>query len=342
MAATHMNFIQISCYRLIFSILGVAVLCWIPLGCSPPQGERAGVQKNVSGTATGPVSQPASPAPHQVVEYKLSGEVRKVDKEAKEVTIHHREIKGFMDAMTMPFRLDDSAVLDELRPGDEVEGRLRVERQNGVIRDYQLSELTVTKPVLPPALVLDLSGPTPKLITRPKLLEPGEPVPDFTMTGQDGKSFKLSDLRGHVVVLTFIYTRCPLPDFCPYMDRKFADLAQSLSTFPRRAEAVRLISISFDPDHDTPEILRKHAQTRGATPPLWTFAVATHDQLSRIAAPLGLVYGPGKNEIIHNLCTAVVDQQGKLARLEVGTQRNKWLSADLLKTVYSFISPVYH
>ena len=71
---------------------------------------------------------------------------------------------------------------------------------------------------------------------QPKRLEPGEPVPDFTMTGQDGKPFKLSDLRGHVVVLTFIYTRCPLPDFCPLMDRKFADLAQTVAAFPRRAE----------------------------------------------------------------------------------------------------------
>ena len=153
-----------------------------------------------------------------------------------------------------------------------------------------------------------------------------------------GRASSLSDLRGHVVVLTFIYTRCPLPDFCPYMDRKFADLAETLATFPRRAEAVRLLSISFDPDHDTPEILRKHAQSRGATAPLWTFAVASHEELARVAPGLGLIYGPGKDEIIHNLCTAVIDQQGRLTRLEVGTQRNKWSSADLLKTVYSLIS----
>jgi protein SCO1 len=276
-----------------------------------------------------------------VVEYKLSGEVRKVDKDAGEVTIHHQAIPGFMQAMTMPFHLDDPTVLDDLQLGDEVEGKLRVERENGATRDFRLHDLTVTKPAPAPPLVLDLSGPTPQIRTRPKRLEPGEPVADFSMTRQDGKAFKLSDLRGHVVVLTFIYTRCPLPDFCPYMDRKFAELAQSLAAFPRRAEAVRLLSISFDPDHDTPEILRKHAQTRGGTPPLWTFAVASHDQLARVAPSLGLLYGPGKDEIIHNLCTAVIDQQGKLARLEVGTQSNKWSSADLLKTVYSLISPVH-
>ncbi len=171
----------------------------------------------------------------------------------------------------------------------------------------------------------------------PKRLEPGDPVPDFALTGQDGKSFRLKDLRGFVVVLTFVYTRCPLPDFCPYMDRKFADLAMSISAFPDRAAKIRLLSVSFDPDHDTPEILRKHARIRGAMPPLWQFAVASHAELAKITAPLGLVYGPGKDEIIHNLCTAVIDQQGRLARLEVGTQRNKWSSADLLKTIYSLI-----
>ena len=267
----------------------------------------------------------------------LKGEVRKVEKDAREVTLRHEAIPGFMEAMTMPFHVENPATLEDLRPGDQVEGKLRVERKNGEISNYQLLDLTVTKPALAAPLVLDLSGKSPVLRARPKRLEKGDPVPDFTMTGQDGKPFKLSDLRGHVVVLTFIYTRCPLPDFCPLMDRKFADLAQSIAAFPDRARQVRLISVSFDPDHDTPAILREHARIRGAAPPLWTFAVASHEQLARVAGPLGLIYGPGKNEISHNLCTAVIDQEGKLARLEIGTQRNKWTSADLLKTIYSML-----
>jgi protein SCO1/2 len=242
-----------------------------------------------------------------------------------------------MEAMTMPFHVEDPRALEDLRPGDQVEGKLRVERKNGEVSNYQLLDLAVTKPALAAPLVLDLSGKSPVLRARPKQLEKGDPVPDFTMTGQDGKSFKLSDLRGHVVLLTFIYTRCPLPDFCPLMDRKFADLAQSIAAFPDRARQVRLISISFDPEHDTPAVLREHARNRGAAPPLWTFAVASHDQLTRVAGPLGLIYGSIKNEISHNLCTAVIDQEGKLARLEIGTQRNKWTSADLLKTIYSML-----
>lgn len=274
----------------------------------------------------------------QVKDYVLKGEVRKVDNEGRQVTIRHDEIPGFMAAMTMPFRLEDQALLEELKTGDQVEGRLIVEFEDGQTRDYRLTDLVVTKPALAAPMVLDLSGGAPKLHTAPKRLKPGDPVPDFTMTKQDGESIRLSDLRGNVVALTFIYTRCPLPDFCPLMDRKFADLARSIEVSPARAARIRLISVSFDPDHDTPEVLRKHALIRGAAPPLWTFAVASHEELSRIMGPLGLIYGPGKNEILHNLCTAVISPEGKLVRLEVGTQSNKWSSADLLKTIYSQIT----
>ena len=104
--------------------------------------------------------------------------------------------------------------------------------------------LTVTKPALPPSSTLDVSGGIAQLRPRPKRLEAGDPVPDFTMTGQDGKPFKLSELRGYVVVLTFIYTRCPLPDFCPLMDRKFADLAQSIGGFPARARRIRRATLN--------------------------------------------------------------------------------------------------
>jgi protein SCO1/2 len=273
----------------------------------------------------------------EVKEYTLKGEVRKVQKEAGEVMIRHEAIPGFMEAMTMPFRLEDPALLEDLNPGDRVEGKLRVEFADGQTKDYRLKDLAVTKPALAAPLGLDMGGGAAKLRPGPKRLEPGEVVPDFAMTDQDGRSLRLSDLRGYVVALTFIYTRCPLPDFCPMMDRKFADLARSIEAFPERAKKIRLLSISFDPDHDTPEVLRKHAQIRGGAPPLWTFAVASHEELARIMGPLGLIYGPGKNEIVHNLCTAVIDPTGRLARLEVGSQSNKWSSADLLKTIYSQI-----
>ena len=184
---------------------------------------------------------------------------------------------------------------------------------------------------------LDLSGGAVQVKTVPRMLEVGESVPDFAMTTQEGETLNLSDLRGKVVALTFIYTRCPLPDFCPLMDRKFEELADRIGAIAGRAEHVRLLSVSFDPEHDTPEVLRKHAENLGARPPLWRFAVASHGELGKVAAPLGLTYGPAAGEIIHNLSTAVIDPQGRLVRIDVGASSRGWKSADLLKVIYSRI-----
>ncbi|ODT97816.1 MAG: hypothetical protein ABS79_06905, partial [Planctomycetes bacterium SCN 63-9] len=242
----------------------------------------------------------------------------------------------------------DLQLLNKLKVGDKVEGTLHVEEANGLVKDYALKNLSVVTPAAesnsadeatPPQqeLVVSFAGGSPTLKVKAKTLEVGEAVPDFEMTGQDGKTFKLSDLRGNVVGLTFIYTRCPLPDFCPLMDRKFSELSQKITLSPKRASHIRLISLSFDPEHDTPEVLRQHARIRGANPPLWSYAVASHGELAKIAPRLGLVYGPGRDEIMHNLCTAIIDPEGKLARLEIGTSRNKWEATDLIKTIYSLI-----
>jgi protein SCO1/2 len=229
-------------------------------------------------------------------------------------------------------------MLAKLRPGDHVEGTLRVQRSEGAVIDYEIRDLSVTTAARPvPAIAPNISKKQALLRDQPRRLEIGDPVPDFTMSSQDGKTVKLSDLRGYIVVLTFIYTRCPLPEFCPLMDKKFSELAQRLSAFPGRANKIRLISLSFDPEHDTPDLLRKHAQVRGATPPLWSYAVASHAELAKIGASLGLFYQPGDTEIAHNLCTAIIDSEGKLARLEIGTERNKWSSADLQKTIYALL-----
>jgi protein SCO1/2 len=280
---------------------------------------------------------PAKPGPVETVDYSLTGIVRAVSPGNGQVLIYHREIPGFMKAMAMPFEPADPAILEVLRVGDEVEGILHVEKQDGAVRDYKLRDLKVTKPAPAKTLVVDVSKGKALLRENPPRLQVGEPVPDFTMTGQDGKPFKLSDLRGKVIALTFIYTRCPMPDFCPMMDRKFSELAQHLGAFPNRSKDIRLISLSFDPEHDTPEVLRKHAVMRGAVPPLWSYAVATHEELAKIAPRLGLFFGPDGQEIAHNLCTAIIGPDGKLARVAVGRVPNAWGTAELLKTIYPLL-----
>ena len=307
-------------------------------GTRRPSGKPATATKAGNDAASAPPNRtPAPPGAVESTDYTLRGVVRSVAPESGRVMISHEDIPGFMKAMTMPFQPADESILGLLRPGDHVEGVLHVERQDGAVRDYQLRDLKVTKPAAPRALTLEVSKQKVQLLQPPPRLKMGEAVPDFLMTGQDGRTLKLSDLRGKVVVLTFIYTRCPMPDFCPLMDRKFSELAQRLRVFPNRAKDIRLISLSFDPENDTPDVLRKHAEIRGATPPLWGYAVASHEELARIAPRLGLFFGPDGKEIAHNLCTAIIDPEGKLARLEVGREPNRWETADFLGTIYGLL-----
>src|SRR5262249_3991373 len=157
---------------------------------------------------------------------------------AGEVRIKHEAIPGYMSAMTMPFSYKDRSLLEDLRPGDEVEGLLRVGSD-----DSELTDLTVTRPAPAPPLTLDLSGGSAEVRPKESILDPGQEAPDFAMPTQEGKPLRLSDLRGEVVVLTFIYTRCPLPEFCPKMDKKFAELAGKVGAVPARADRVRLLSV---------------------------------------------------------------------------------------------------
>jgi protein SCO1/2 len=304
-------------------------------GCGRPASQAA----STSASPGRPVAVTTTSHPATSAEvYKLVGVVKGVDPEKSEVLIRHEAIPGFMDAMTMAFTLKDRSAFDDLRVGDEVEGTLRVEKEGGEVNDYDLADLVVTRPAPAPGLTLKLSGGQPTLEAKPRVLQPGDPVPDFAVTTQDGTVLRLSDLRGKVVVLTFVYTRCPLPDFCPLMDRKFSELADRVSAVPGRADHVRLLSVSFDPEHDTPEVLRKHATMRGARPPLWTYAVASHEDLAKVAPALGLTYGPREGEVMHNLSTAVIGPDGTLARLETGPTGKTWAPADVLKTMYSLIT----
>ena len=284
------------------------------------------------GGAAAPQPKPTStiPAAAPAKSYPLVGEVVKIEPAAGKVTVRHEAIAGYMPAMTMTMNVSAKAKagLDDLQVGDKVAATLRVEGDHSELDDLNVTEAAT------PKLTLDLSGATPTLRAKTAKLEPGAVVPDFAVTTQEGATLRLSELRGKVVVLTFIYTGCPLPDFCPKIDSKFAELSGLAGTVASRADKVRLLSISFDPEHDTPAVLAKHAKLKGAKPPLWRFAVSSHDELRKVAEPLGLMYGPMKDEIVHNLSTAIIDPDGKLVVLYAGSS---WTPEEAYKAVLAHL-----
>lgn len=255
-------------------------------------------------------------------QYELRGQVLAVDRAKGEITIKHEDIPGFMPAMTMPFRVRDAKLLDGRVPGDRVTATLVVEETDAyltTIAKTGFSEIPASEAPLPPAFGIEP-------------LKPGDAVPDQALVDQDGHTRALASWKGQVVALTFIYTRCPFPTFCPLMDRQFGAVQKAIADDPDLRGRVRLVSISFDPEYDTPEVLRKHAALRGADPAVWSYVTAPRDEIDRFAARFGMsiVRGPTPADFTHTLRTAVIDRDGRLAALHAG---NEWTPDALLRDI---------
>ncbi len=250
--------------------------------------------------------------------FELRGQVLGIDLDRQEVLVKHDDIAGFMPAMTMPFKVRDVMLIRDRTPGDLIVATLEVRGS-----DAYLSSLTKTgsAPVSEPA-------PAPTASSAFELLKPGEHVPDELFVDQAGREFRISALAGRALALTFIYTRCPIPTFCPLMDRQFAMLQKSLVQKGLR-NRVHLISVSFDPSHDTPSVLKQHALGLGADPEVWSFVTGDRDSVDRFARRFGVTITrePDSTDITHNLRTAVIDPAGKLAVVYTGID---WTPAQVL------------
>ena len=244
-------------------------------------------------------------------QYTLTGQILEIKSGGAELVIRHDDIKGFMPGMTMPFTVKDPALSKDRVAGDLIRATLNVtdtEAWLSSIEKTGWAPLPERKEPLKPAV---------------ELVEPGQEVPDQALLDQDGKSFRLSSLRGKAVLLTFIYTRCPLPDFCPRMDASFGAVQKAIKA-GRLQGPLHLLSVSFDPDFDTPAVLKAHAAGLGADPALWTFATAPKAEVEAWGARLGLsLIRDAKDpaSITHNLRTAVIDRQGRLVTILDG---NDW------------------
>jgi len=253
--------------------------------------------------------------------YSLEGQILIVDPARQEVTVRHSDIKGFMPAMTMPFKVKDVAVIAERRPGDLIRATLVVSDNSG-----HLENVFKTGEAALPA------DDTPAL-SRIRMLEPGAEAPDAHFVDQDGLPRQLSEWRGTTVAVTFVYTRCPLPDFCPLMDRNFASVQRAILSDAILSQGVHLLSVSFDPDYDTPSVLRDHARRVGADPKTWTWLTAPHGNIEPFAEAFGVTTirdDKPIREIVHNLRTAVIDRHGTIASIRSG---NDWKPEALLADI---------
>jgi len=258
--------------------------------------------------------------------YELHGQIVSVDAARKEVVVDHEDIKGFMPAMVMPYKVQDVALLEGKKPGDMVTATLVVEEVNAY-----LTTITTTghEPLKTPS-----AGPT---LTDADMLKEGDIVPDHALVDQNNKPLPMQALRGHRVALTFIYTRCPIPDFCPLMDRHFSEIQTQIAASPALAD-VRLLSVTLDPEFDTPAVLAAHAKTLGADPARWHFATGAAGDVLAFAKRFGVIVEPGETAtaLVHNLRTAVIDPEGRLVKAYSG---NMWTPAELIADLQAAHAP---
>jgi protein SCO1/2 len=251
--------------------------------------------------------------------YTSTGLVLKVDQPGAIVTISHDAFPGFMDAMAMPFDLKGRARSVALTAGDRV--RLRVSVTSGHSWVDRLDVISA------PAVDAGLEQ-TP--VTH-VLVPVGSPLPDFELTDQAHAAVSLSALKGKVVAVTFIYSRCPLPDYCPRMVENFRAVRARFAD--RMDRDLILLTISFDPQYDTPEVLAHYAAAMRAGGPGWRFLTGDPARIERVCNAFGIQYFPDEGLITHSLQTAVIDRDGRLAATVEGKEFTPAQIGDLIASV---------
>jgi len=261
--------------------------------------------------------------PTDLVTFPLRGKVISVDTVKQRVTLAHEEIPDYMMAMTMPFKVKERALLQPLEPGDSVFATLAVSRTESWLETINVISEGEKAEVM-----------SPEAIAFKHLFKPGEMFPDETLLNQEGKPVHFSDYRGKVLALTFIYTRCPLPDFCIRMSDHFARIQQELKKSRSLDGKWQLMTISFDPKFDSPKVLKNYGKSYGADFSVWEFATdpdTTGNTVLRIADGLDLTYGDDEGLIQHNLRTVLLDKGGKLVKVINGNEWNPEEIVDEIK-----------
>jgi protein SCO1/2 len=254
--------------------------------------------------------------------YQARGLIRGLPPDHKTLEIEHEDIRGFMPSMTMPFEVRDEKETSGLKIGDGISFRLSVTPSDSWIDQIQKID-SVT-----------LHLPTPASTVRPAKsdrLHEGDAMPPFQLVDQNNHPITLATFQGHDLVVTFIFTRCPIPNFCPRMSQDFAELQKAIkASSSEPLSSTRLLSISFDPAHDTPAVLHDYGQAEGADRSVWQLATGEPAEIQRLTKAFSVLVQPESGTISHSLATALIDKNGRIEKIWRG---NAWTPAEVLEAI---------
>jgi protein SCO1/2 len=254
-----------------------------------------------------------APAPEaQEQRYALKGTVISIDREQRRIVVDHEDIPGFMAAMAMPYPVVDPGQLDVAAPGDQITADVVVANNSAHLENI---------------VVVKKAEPKPGGQLRPG--PPAERAPGFQLVNQDGKPIRLDQYRGKAVLVTLIYTRCPLADYCPLASHNFAEIEKALAKDPAVYQKTHLLSISFDSEYDTPEVLRNYGKAYMAKPAYdhWEFATIPKSSRTEVTRFFNLFLVQEEGVFTHSMKTAIIAPDGTMQHWYSGTE---WKPADVL------------
>jgi protein SCO1/2 len=261
--------------------------------------------------------------------FHVKGVVKAVRPRQKEIEIKHEAIPGYMPAMTMPFDVKNTNELTGLKPEQPISFRLTVTDADGWVDDIKSLGSA-------PEAGAPNSGPG-QLVRAAEPLQTGDPLPEYYLTNEFGEALKTTQYKGQSLAITFLFTRCPFPTFCPRLANDFAEVQQKLLTLQSGPTNWHLLTVSFDPEFDQPAVLKAYAEAHHYDPAHWTFATGDLGDVSALGDLFGLAFWhDSTGSITHNMRTAVIDANGRLQRVFEGKD---WTSAELAAEIVKDAKP---
>ena len=265
-------------------------------------------------------------------QYPVKGLVLKIDKPHHEMLVSCQAIPGYMEAMVMPFPVNDPKELDGLAQGTMVEFTVVVDKDSSYARDIKIHGFQSLEqdPLTARRLAL-MNGAIDPSLSPAKILAVGQPVPDFTLIDQNAQPVRLSRFAGKVVAISFMYTRCPFPNYCFRLSNNFGQVQKRFRS--QMGRDLILLSISFDPAHDKPADLAKYGEIWHADPKAWHLLTGPPPEVQRVSHMFGMDSWLDEGLMIHALHTVVIDRKGKLVANLEGNEFTSEQLGDLVQTV---------